>query len=211
MTIPQEVHDALTRAGGKNWKGQPLYKFAWSGNETYLISTGLTYEPMRIVSQDCWILMKWEGPEFWGSKEEWERNNWEVGGLLTAGPYPSEGRYRVLSKLLKHVVKDDVLSFEVIIPDRKFVEEVLPGIKAFQELTTEQKAKHIADREKSEKEELAKKFAKSRENYRGAASTKQVKDRVESLERYMGDKAWQQRVLNQTNSDRSNDGTDTAV
>jgi len=187
MKVFAEVADALTKAGGKNPKGQPNFRFAWSGTETYKISNGKAYEDFRIVAEDCWLLMKWEPAEFWGTKEEWEINNWEPSGLLTAGPYPSEGRYRVVRHLKHPVIKDGIMSFDHPMPTLKFVDEIFPLLQGFLELSTEQKADLLAARELNEKAELAKKFAASRELYRGSGTAKEIKKQTEKIERFLKD------------------------
>lgn len=187
MRVSRSVQDALTKAGGKNYKGQPNFRFAWSGHETYLISNGRSYEPFRIVAEDCWLLMKWEPAEFWGTEEDWNLTNWEPSGLLTAGPYPREGRYRVVRNLKKAVVKDGVLEFEHPEPTLAFVDQIFPLIQGFLELDTEKKAELLATREKNEKAALAKKFAASRELYRGIATAKQIEKQTEKIERFLKD------------------------
>ena len=187
MRVSRSVQDALTKAGGKNYKGQPNFRFAWSGDETYVISSGRSYEPFRIVAEDCWLLMKWEPAEFWGTEEDWNLTNWEPSGLLTAGPYPREGRYRVVRNLKKAVVKDGVLEFEHPEPTLAFVDQIFPLIQGFLELDTEKKAELLATREKNEKAALAKKFAASRELYRGIATAKQIEKQTEKIERFLKD------------------------
>lgn len=189
MRVSQVVQDSLTKAGGKNYKGDPNFRFAWSGQETYLISNGKSYEPFRICAEDCWLLMKWDSAEFWGTEEEWNLTNWEPTGLLTAGPYPREGRYRVVRNLKKAVIKEGILAFEHPEPTLAFVDEIFPLIRDFLELDTEKKAELLATREKNEKEALAKKFAASRENYRGIATAKQIQTQTEKIERFLKDPA----------------------
>lgn len=189
MKVYKEVQDALTKAGGKNIYGKPMFRFLWSADPeaTYLISNGHSYERFRIVGEDCWLLMKWDAPEFWGSESEWELNNREPNGLLTAGPFPREGRYRVIRPLKKVVVKDGVMSFEHPMPTVQFVEDIFPDLKAFLDLSTEKKAELLTKREKDEKEGTLKAMVASRELYRGIATAKQVQDRSEAIERLLSD------------------------
>jgi hypothetical protein len=187
LRVNRFVQEALTKAGGKNYKGEPNFRFAWSGQETYLISNGKSYEPFRICAEDCWLLMKWDPAEFWGTEEDWNMTNWEPSGLFTAGPYPREGRYRVVRNLKKAVIKEDVLTFEHPEPTLAFVDEIFPLIRDFLELDIEKKAELLAVREKNEKEALAKKFAASRENYRGIATARQIQTQTEKIERFLKD------------------------
>lgn len=202
MKVSQAVQDALTSAGGKNYRGEPNYRFEWSPNFTYNISNGKAYEPFRVCAEDCWLLLKWEDVDFWGTEAEWELTNWEPGGpliakanesivtyepLYTAGPFPKEGRYRLIRTLKKAVVRDGVLAFEHPEPTLAFVEQIFPQIRDFHELTNEQKAELIAGRENTEKAKLAKDFAASRELYRGIATAKQVQVQTEKIERFLAD------------------------
>lgn len=202
MRVSQTVQDALTTAGGKNYRGEPNFRFEWSPNFTYNISNGKAYEPFRVCAEDCWLLLKWEDVDFWGSEADWELTNWEPGGplvatanesivtyapLYTAGPYPKEGRYRMIRTLKKAVVKDGVLTFEHPEPTLAFVDQVFPLLRDFLELTTEQKAELIRGRDTAEKAKLAKDFGASRELYRGIATAKQIKTQTEKIERFLDD------------------------
>lgn len=198
MKISKEVQTALTRAGGKNLFGRPNYIFLWSADPdaTYLISNGHSYERFRIIAEDCWLLMKWEAAEFWGSEMEWIETNREDSGLLTAGPYPREGRYRVVRPLKKMVIRDGVMTFEHPMPTFQFVDEIFPDLKAFLDLSTEKKADLLLAREKEEKESTLKAMAASRELYRGIATAEQIKKREHAIEAFISDPANQSMIEN---------------
>lgn len=183
---PIEVQAALSRAGGRNLQSKPLWKFIWSADFVYLISNGTAYERFRVVVDDCWLLVRWEPAEFWGSEEEWEYNNREFpSGLMTAGPFPREGRYRVAIKLRKAFMDGDSLRFENPIPTREWVEQIFPLILAFDQLEPEEKSRVLQERERGEKAELIKSFANSRKLYKGAATPTLVKKKEEAIERWM--------------------------
>lgn len=212
MKVSTEVEQALTQAGGRNYRGEPNYRFAWSAHETQLISNGTKYEHFRVCAEDCWLLMKWEDADFWGSQVDWKMTNWEQGRiverndggivtfdpLFTAGPYPINGRYRMVRHLKKVVIRGGEMHFEHPAPDINFVREIFPDIKAFLDLTTEKKAELLTTREREEKEQLAKNFAASRDNYRGSATSKQIQDRVEGIERFLSDPTNVQQVREMT-------------
>jgi hypothetical protein len=200
LHCPKEIQRALTRSGGERLNGEPNYKFVWSGDFTYLISNGTDYAPFRVVAEDCWLLVKYELPEFWGTEGEWEINNWESGSrehlvngilvtepLYTAGPYPRQGRYRNIMRIKRQVMIEGEPFMELCAPTLQWVEDFFPGVRDFLNLTTEEKRKHLEDKEAAEKEALTKSFVASRESYRGIATAKQVKDRVENIERYLSD------------------------
>ena len=200
MQVAKEVQRALTRSGGERLNGEPNYKFVWSADFTYLISNGRDYESFRVVADDCWLLVKYELPEFWGTEAEWERDNWEMGAreriingivlkepLYTAGPYPRQGRYRNIMRIKRKIVLDGETFMEHCAPTVQWVDEFFPGVRDFLNLTTEEKRDYLLAKEKAEKQALAKNFVASRENYRGVASAKQVSDRIENIERYISD------------------------
>lgn len=183
---PAVAQKALADAGGRNLQGRAIWRFAWSRDFTYLISNGTDYEPFRVVPEDCWLLVKWEPAEFWGDEAEWEYNNMEFpSGLLTAGPFPREGRCRVALKLRKAFMDGDSLRFENPTPNREWVEKVFPLILAFDQLEPEEKARVLQERERSEKADLIKSFANSRKLYKGVATSKQVKAKEESIQKWM--------------------------
>lgn len=183
---PIEVQSALARAGGRNLQGKQLWKFIWSSDFTYLISNGHEYERFRVVNDDCWLLVKFEPAEFWGTEEQWEYENKELpSGLLTAGPFPRQGRYRMALKLRKAHMDGDRLVFENPIPTRRWVEDVFPLILGFDELEPEEKARVLQERERGEKAALIKSFAESRKLYKGAATATLVKKKEEAIERWM--------------------------
>lgn len=209
MQLPVHIQNALTASGGRRLNGEPNYKFMWSGDFTYQISNGKSYEPFRVVAEDCWLLVKYELPDFWGTKEDWEISNWEMGlvtdnatgisliePLYTAGPYPSRGRYRNIMRIKRAVKMADGQTYmEHCAPTLQWVNEFFPGVRDFLNLTTEEKITHLESKEKAEKAALAKSFAASRENYRGIATAKQIKDKVEKLERFVNDPGRVQKAL----------------
>jgi hypothetical protein len=211
LNVPVHIQNALTLAGGRRLNGEPNYKFVWSGDFTYMLSNGKGYEPFRVVADDCWLLVKYELPEFWGTKEEWELNNWEMGTvadgsgivhiepLYTAGPYPSQGRYRNIMRIKRMVKMTDGKEYlENCAPTLQWVEQYFPGVRDFLNLSTEEKAKHIADKEAAQKAALAKSFGDSRELYRGIATQKQIRDKEEKIERFLNDPERVKSVLQQT-------------
>jgi hypothetical protein len=210
--IPIHIQNALTLAGGKRLNGEPIYKFMWSGEFAYLLSNGSGYEPFRVVAEDCWLLVKYELPEFWGTREDWEINNWEMGQVLdsetglasieplfTAGPYPAQGRYRNIMRIKRRVVlTDGQVYLEHCAPTLQWVEEFFPGVRDFLNLTTEQKAAHLEAKEKADKAKLAHDFGASRENYRGIATAKQIQKKEEAIGRFLNDPQRVNKVLQLT-------------
>lgn len=191
---PKAAQEALARIGGRNLQGKPIWKFIWSADFKQLISTGEKYEAVRVVSDDTWLLVKWESSEptskhpngFWGTEEEWRYNNLEFpSGLMTAGPFPREGRYRVMLKLRAAFMDGDTLVVEGSEPSVTWVENIFPMILEFDHLDDEEKAKVLAERERSKRQELMKSFKESRKLYKGVATAKQIKEKEEAIERWI--------------------------
>jgi hypothetical protein len=187
MECPKEVQQALTKAGGKTLTGKPIYRFEWSGDFTYLISNGKSYEHFRVIAEDCWLLVKWEDAAFWGTEENWNYDNREASGLLTAGPFPRQGRYRVLQKIQKPVVEDGKAKLVPCLPELEYVYQVFPLVKDFQDLEVQKKAELLTNREKEQKDSLLKGMSASRELYRGAGTAKQIQARIEGIEKFLSD------------------------
>lgn len=113
--IPAWVQHILTRKGGLNPYGEPVFRVIWGGNRYYKVGgifktvievtdsdgkkvgvvtqrpemrTMLKYHPHR------YHLERWLGPEFYGTSEEWYRNSWdEECQMHVMGAYPEKGDY----------------------------------------------------------------------------------------------------------------------
>jgi len=113
--VPAWVEHIITRKGGLNPFGKPMFRVVWGGSRYRLVGgmfkdvtrfkdaegrehafvtevadlrNMLAYHPFR------WHMEKWMGPEFYGTQEEWFQNTWDdVAKLHTMGPYPTEGDY----------------------------------------------------------------------------------------------------------------------
>ncbi len=110
---PQEFQERLTRAGGVNPYGEPLWKIAWGQTETftaggYFPHDGfLGYRQLMTSNgspngdgEPCWMVMEWKPPEKYGAAAMyyWENRD-EFTGLQTLGEYPYRGRYEIAFKL----------------------------------------------------------------------------------------------------------------
>src|SRR5271170_4400046 len=103
---PKWFQDELTRIGGKNPYGEPIFKLVWSTTQRTVVGgrwerTGYTgYKQVPLLpGHPCWALMVWEARELSGSAEMWEYDTRdEETGLLQVGGYPKYGYYRLLRK-----------------------------------------------------------------------------------------------------------------
>jgi hypothetical protein len=123
IKVVRETHEApaamqglLTLAAGRNWFGDPIYRFIWGGNRTELIGGRWTdYDPqtgsvirerfeMRRVlrysvpyfDENRWYVERYYPPEWFGPKREWLRRTVTNEGfqcIEELGLYPSRGDY----------------------------------------------------------------------------------------------------------------------
>lgn len=98
---PAGIQEQLTRIGGTNPYGQPMFRFVWARNRTTkALSTGDSgklapkiREVLKYDDEDCWHLEKWCPAEVYGSPERWHV---EQESML--GGYPFEGEYETCYK-----------------------------------------------------------------------------------------------------------------
>ena len=134
---PQWFQDALTRIGGTNPYGEPVFRLVWSTSEKMVIGgrweqTGFEgYKQVHAVTgQPCWALMVWEPREVFGSPDMWELD-YSDGQYLACGGYPKYGRYRLLRKFFHQEI---VTSEEHCL--RLEGRKLFPTIRQKQELAT---------------------------------------------------------------------------
>jgi hypothetical protein len=139
---PQRFQDRITRAGGKNRYGQPLYKLAWSQSETVraggvwpwdryagyrrvYVANGSPYPPR----QGYWMVMEWKAPEdFGGEAQYFFLHRDETTGLCSLGPYPHYGRYEIATKLVWSMIDNGRLILEPWPLNSAVVDMILPTI-----------------------------------------------------------------------------------
>ena len=115
---PPWFQEELTRIGGTNQYGEPIFKLVWSESQQFTVGgrwkdgfEGYKRAPL-IPGEPCWALMVWEPAEVaGGSCEAWERDyRDEETGLLECGGYPKYGNYRLLQKFLhREMVEQPVM------------------------------------------------------------------------------------------------------
>lgn len=130
---PSWVVDRITKLGGLNTYGRPIYRVIWGGNRYHLVG-GMFKKPITIKDEMIigksvtivtevaemrnllkynpfrWHLERWIPPEAYGSREDWYRDSWdEASQLHMMGDYPSEGDYEHVFFLAEcpHMGPDD--------------------------------------------------------------------------------------------------------
>ncbi len=110
---PQWFQDELTRIGGTNHYGEPVFRMVWSTDEQTVIGGKWEqsgFEGYKIVPAvsgvPCWALMVWEPREMQGSYAMWEYDYRDADSTyLQCGGYPKYGRYRLLRKFYHIEIK----------------------------------------------------------------------------------------------------------
>lgn len=109
---PEWFQRELTRIGGTNPYGEPVFKLVWSTEPKRTIGgrfpdgyIGYRRFP-EIHSAPCWALMVWESREVaGGSPLRWEMDfRDEETGMMDVGGYPKHGAYRCLTKFIHYEV-----------------------------------------------------------------------------------------------------------
>jgi hypothetical protein len=194
-SCPEWFQNALTRIGGTNQYGEPIFKLIWSETERIVIGgrwaeTGFEgYKQVPAVpGEPCWALMVWEPPEVaGGSIESWERDfRDEETGLLQCGGYPKYGRYRVLQKFIhreivqqarerhfmdgphirREIVSQQKLRTYRMEPCGFMLDVMLPMLMAWIRLSNAQKIAALRQQEQMRKDEYTKRAKDARDGTR---------------------------------------------
>lgn len=205
----------LTRIGGENQYGQPIFKLVWSEGERMIVGgrwkdgfEGYKSAP-AIPGDPCWALLVWEPCEVQGSYEAWMRDyRDEETGLLQCGGYPKYGAYRVLQKFLHreivqqakehHFMDGPHLRREVIQTQKMrtfrmepcgfMLDIMLPMLMAWRRLSNQQKVAALKQQEQERKEAFSAKVKDAREGQkmsRTMRGSQLVQKRAEVIERGM--------------------------
>ena len=191
---PQWFQQALTRIGGTNHYGEPIFKLVWSQDEQMTVGgrwkdgfEGYRRAPL-IPGDPCWALLVWEPCEVaGGSYESWQRDfRDEETGLLQCGGYPKYGAYRVLQKFIhreivqqakeRHFMDGPHIRREILArqelrtyrmePCGFMLDVMLPMLMAWKRLSAAQKVAALRQQEQMRKDELSRKAKDAREGTR---------------------------------------------
>src|SRR5579859_6430557 len=205
---PKWFQNELTRIGGTNQYGEPIFKLIWSLDNRQVIggkwADGFVgYKNVCMSPEPCWLLMVWEGPEVQGSYETWMREyRDEESGLLECGGYPKYGRYRILQRFL-HIeilqqrrercyfvngeprtevlseLKTETYRME---PRGLILDLMLPMIMAWRKLANSAKIKAIQQREQERNAEYMKTVKDARQGYKVMRGSQLVRRKAEDIE-----------------------------
>lgn len=106
LIAPREYQERLNKIGGLNIFGKPNFRLVWSDNrfeiggglwEDHLTGTSVAeyrHQTKYNLEIPKWILERWLPAGFYGSPEDWYRDNaCPYTGLSLLGPYPHQGDY----------------------------------------------------------------------------------------------------------------------
>lgn len=211
---PKWFQDELTRIGGTNRYGEPLFKLVWS-LEPRNVAGGVWadgfvgYKTIPAVpGEPCWALMIWEGPETYGDPEDWEYEYRQAStGLLEMGSFPKYGRYRLLKRFMHQelvqkeewemkfnpfkrtldrvLVQKKIVNTQRMEPTGLILDLMIPMLQAWKRLTFKQKLEATNDRRIRQEKERDRVVKDAMHDCRVRRSSKLVQDRAEIIERGM--------------------------
>jgi hypothetical protein len=209
---PTWFQDELTRIGGVNPYGEPVFRMVWSTLERTVIGGRWAHGPdgyrevLIAGGEPCWLLMVWEPREMQGSVDAWEYDyRDEVTSYLQCGGYPKYGRYRLMQKFMhrelarKEVTEPvwirGVLRFQKVTkpeyrtyrlePCGLILDLMLPMLMSWRRLTNEAKIAALKQEEQLEKDKFLKKAKDARDGSRIRRGSQLVTKRAELIERGM--------------------------
>lgn len=157
---PPAYQERITRAGGVNRYGEPLYKLVWGeAHRTkaggYWECEGYTgYRDIYLNDSPCWLLLEWHDPIEYGSPTLWYMDNLdEATGLQTLGPFPYKGDYQVLFILRDHREEAGQLVIDPMPLNGMLIDTVIPLMIVGKTISYERRAQAIKERRALEEEE----------------------------------------------------------
>lgn len=209
---PKWFQDELTRIGGVNPYGEPIFKLVWSTEPRRVIGgkfkdgyVGYRLRP-EMLGTPAWALMVWEPREMMGSPLRWDQDyRDEETGLSDIGGFPKHGRYRLLQKFLHteivkgaqercwmdgpHIRREIVQSQKVVThrmePCGFMLDVMVPMLMMWRRLSDEGKVKALKQEERQKEEEYVKACKDVREGVklsRTLRSSQLVQKRAEIIE-----------------------------
>lgn len=212
-SAPQWFQDELTRIGGTNRYGEPIFKLVWSTEPRTCVGGRFQrdghvgYRMMPAVpGEPCWALMTWDSPEMFGAPWRWEYDyRDEETGLLDCGAFPRHGRYRLLQRfmhrelqhqeviepvwvgnVLEHqrVRKAEFVTYKME-PNGLMLDIMIPMLKAWMKLSGKAKIEALKQAEQQEKDKFLKMAKDLRDSIRVKRGSQLVQKRAELIEKGM--------------------------
>ncbi len=208
---PKWFQDELTRIGGTNVYGEPIFKLIWSLDNRQVIggkwANGFEgYKTVCMTPEPCWLLMVWEPAEVQGTYETWNREYRDESGYLECGGYPKYGRYRVLQRFihieilqqqkeryywtLKGEPRTEVVSqlkTETYRMELRgiILDLMLPMLMAWRKLAAAKKVKLLKEREEDRLRQDLKMIKDCRDSHKVSRGSKLVQRKAEEIEKGM--------------------------
>lgn len=208
---PGWFQSELTRIGGVNPYGEPIFKLVWSTDERRIVGgrfpdgfAGYRVKP-GVPGAACWALMVWEPRELQGSPARWERDYRDAEtGFLDCGGYPGNGAYRCLQRFIhteivrqpmerhwmdrdgqlrREVTQKEELRTYRMEPGGFMLDVMVPMLMAWRRLTDEAKVKALQQEEQLKNEEVTKMARDLRASCRISRGSRLVQKRAEEIER----------------------------
>ena len=211
---PVWFQNELTRIGGTNQFGEPIFKLVWSTGEHRVIGGRWEadgFEGYRtakaIPGAPCWALMYWEPNIVNGSLEQWESDYRDPEtGYLQCGGYPKYGAYRVLRRFLhQEIISKPETSYQmqdgkpVAFTSRKaehvqhrlepcglMLDLMVPMLKLWLKLSDSAKTEAILQDERMREEEFNKQAKDLRADCKVRRGSQLVQKRAELIEKSLG-------------------------
>jgi hypothetical protein len=191
---PLWVQTELSRIGGVNHFGDPIFKLVWSTDPKMMVGgrfadgfEGYRYK-REISSEPCWALMIWEPAAMVGSPIRWSYDYRDPEtGFLECGAYPKYGRYRLLQKFIHREIVNGQLKTSRMEPCGFMLDIMLPMLKAWRRLTDSAKVEALKEEERAEKVEYLRKVKDAHDGCRIKRGSALVAKRAEVIERGMAE------------------------
>ena len=211
-SCPPWFQKELTRIGGTNLYGEPMFRLVWSTNERMVIGgrwaygfEGYKHGP-AIFGSPCWSLMVWEPREFNGTPEMWEITTRDPDtGYLQYGGYPKYGYYRLMKRFMHREVEhkevtepvwvNNVLQYQKVQqpefvtyrmePSGLILDMILPMLLGWRKLSEQKKRLVIEEREEEKRNQFFKKAKDIRDGNRVSRGSQMVAKRAEIIEKGM--------------------------
>lgn len=212
-SCPPWFQRELTRIGGTNRYGEPIFKLIWTKDPQCQRTIGGKfpdgYKGYRlkpeVPGEACWALMVWEPHEMQGTPYRWEMDYRDPEtGLLDCGGYPKYGRYRLLQRFIhteivrqpkeRHWMGKDGTLYRDVIQTKEvktyrmepcgfMLDVMLPMLMMWRRLSDEAKIAALKQEERLRNEAIAKQAKDIYHSCKVNRSWKLVEKRAELIEK----------------------------
>ena len=196
---PPEFQQRLTQAVGINQYGEPLFKIAWGGSETYTAGGVwphdhfFGYRQLMLSNssptgkgQPCWMILEWHPPSDYDTDAVYYyQNRDDATGLQTLGEYPYKGRYEVAFKLVSQEFHDGKMRIVNYHLDGMILDILIPAIVEAQKMTMRQRLRSIRLMQEREEKAQDRTVDAIYNNRRKHALPSQISDRERLIQKQM--------------------------